>query len=86
MSRAQIPSLVEQLAGIMETLNGADPYHRAAVYGQLELRLTDKPAEHVVQAEARSGSPSVKDGVRGGSRTIYTWSLSVELTLGQDAR
>ena len=67
MIRAQIRTLVDQLVGIMETLYGADPNDRAAVYAQLGLRLTYKPAERVVQPEASPGGPGVKDRVRGGS-------------------
>ncbi len=67
MSQAQIRSFVEQLAGIMETLDGADPHDRAAVYAQLGLRLTYQPAERIVQAQASPGGPCVKDRVRGGT-------------------
>lgn len=67
MTRNQIKELVDQLGGLIATLERADPADRATVYAELGLRLVYQPSRRVIQAVASPMASCAKDRVRGGT-------------------
>jgi site-specific DNA recombinase len=69
MSREEIASVVAALSDLLAVLRDADPADKAEIYAQLGLRLTYRPQDKTVRAEARFGTDSYwqSQSVRGGT-------------------
>jgi site-specific DNA recombinase len=67
LTKEQVGSLVDQMAGIADLLQKAHPADRAEIYNQLGLRLTYRNKERLVIAEAQPESAWSYLGVRGGT-------------------
>jgi hypothetical protein len=62
MSRNEIASLVAGLGNYLDVLRQADARDKAELYAQLNLRLTYRPKEQTVRAEARLDPHSSENG------------------------
>ena len=72
MTKDQIAAIVadlSDLSDLLAVLQDADPADKAEIYTRLRLRLTYKPQDSTIRAEARIGADShwQFDGVRGGT-------------------
>ncbi|MCW2673975.1 MAG: recombinase family protein [Frankiales bacterium] len=64
---SQIKGLVDQLGGLITTVQRADPADRAEVYSELGLRMVYQPSRRVIKAGASPLGSCAKDRVRGGT-------------------
>jgi site-specific DNA recombinase len=75
---------VTYLGDITSVLSDADPRRKAEIYRELGIRLTYRPKERTIGAEARlDGSRWYEVGVRGSTQTITPrpLALTAELVL-----
>jgi hypothetical protein len=64
---SQIKGLVDQLGGLITTVQRADPADRAELYSELGLRMVHQPSRRVIKAAASPLGSCAKDRVRGGT-------------------
>lgn len=63
MSRDEIARLVTGLGSYLDVVRQADPRDKAELYAQLDLKLTYRPQEQTVRAEARFDPHSSENGL-----------------------
>jgi site-specific DNA recombinase len=71
MTKDQIATIVAELSDLFAVIRHSDPADKAEIYARLGLRLTYKPQNRTIRAEAHIGTDShwQFDSVRGAHAT-----------------
>ncbi len=86
MTQDQIAAIVVDLSDPFAVVRDADPDDKAEIHSRLGLKLTYRPQERLIRAEAHISADShwQFDGVRGASPPISQWLMSGEFVLVGD--
>jgi site-specific DNA recombinase len=85
LTKEEIQVLINAITDVITVLRDADPQDKAALYGQLGLKLTYNPGAKTVTARARLGDTCTKRSCpRGDSTATYMGEITGELLVGAE--